>query len=107
MTAAPTLGTVRVGLWVYRVHEAAGIVDKRRRPYVQCAGQVVDEEPDKRWILLSKKYPNNRTETVVHEVIHILSDKMHLRLPERVVRELARGLVLVWKDNPDLMTKEW
>lgn len=42
----------------------------------------------------------NEQDTVLHELIHALSDSMEIKLKEHQVTKLATGLLAVLKDNP-------
>jgi hypothetical protein len=45
----------------------------------------------------------NEQDSVLHEVIHAVSDYMEIRLKEGQVTKLATGLLAVLKDNASLV----
>lgn len=47
---------------------------------------------------------DNEQDSVLHEVIHAVSDYMEINLKEGQVTKLATGLLAVLKDNPKFVT---
>lgn len=47
--------------------------------------------------------PQQRAETLLHELIHAVGGEMGLNISERTVRGLAIGLFQVLRDNPKLI----
>jgi hypothetical protein len=45
----------------------------------------------------------DKTETLLHEIIHGLDEFMGIGLKEEQVRKLGAGLAMVLGDNPDLL----
>ena len=46
----------------------------------------------------------NEQDSVLHEVLHAISDYMEIKLREHQVTKLATGLLAVLKDNPRFTT---
>lgn len=47
--------------------------------------------------------PAIEVDTVLHEVVHAVSDMMNLQMKERQVYCITTGLIAVMKDNPELL----
>jgi len=53
-------------------------------------------------IYLSTQMPDDiAEETLLHEIIHAISDKLHLELSEKKVTALSSGLYAVFKSNQE------
>jgi cob(I)alamin adenosyltransferase len=47
--------------------------------------------------------PSLEVDTVLHEIVHGISDVMNLGMKERQVYCITTGLIAVMKDNPDFL----
>jgi len=50
--------------------------------------------------LFPRATPNRQGDTLIHEAVHVLSDRLDLGLDEGTVRRLAAGVHAVMRDNP-------
>ena len=49
--------------------------------------------------ILESYFPESKSRTLLHEIIHILDDDLDLDLTEQTIRRLTSGLYQVLKDN--------
>jgi hypothetical protein len=57
------------------------------------------------WIRLEtgEQSPDQGAETLLHEIIHILSDELKIKIVHDDVQRLAAGLYQIMVDNPDII----
>jgi hypothetical protein len=90
------INKVKIGNQTYVINEVL-CVDKRD----SLAGQIKFLESE---IRILHDLPHDlKQETVLHEVVHGIENFFDLDLEEEEVKQLARGLTMVFKDNPELL----
>jgi hypothetical protein len=90
------INTVKIGNQTYDVFEVE-CVDK----HDTLAGQIKFFESE---IRIQKELSIElKQETILHEVIHGIENFFGLDLEEDEVKQLGRGLTMVFKDNPKLL----
>lgn len=62
-------------------------------------------QPDQREILLNPdQTEQSLQQTLLHELLHAIEQKLHLELTEHQVDLLALGLLDLFKNNPEMLT---
>ena len=87
---------IKIGHIVYRVKRVKELkVDGN-----DCHGYI---DYNKQTIFLKTEFPLKQQETLLHEMIHGLSEFSNIGLSERQVGALANCLIMVMQDNPHLI----
>lgn len=63
-------------------------------------GQVFQRELK---IKINSNWDKWNKETLLHEIVHVISDDRGLKLAEKQVEQFTNGLYQVMKDNPQVM----
>jgi hypothetical protein len=87
---------IRIGHIVYRVKR----VKKLIREGGACHGYI---DYNTHNLFIQTKFPLKEKETLLHEVIHGLSEFSKINLSEEQVGALANCLIMVMQDNPHLI----
>lgn len=91
--------TVKIGWKEFKVNitEPSEVL---RSGGTDCYGDIYWEKNEIR--LNKANEPDQMQCTLLHEILHGISDMQDIDLSENVVRRLANGLYSVIKDNPEL-----
>lgn len=95
--------SIKIGWKTYAVKK----VEKHARLTIdkgECYGEI---EYDEQSIILNSAYDTLQTEaTLVHEVLHGISEMYILDMSEDLVTKLANALYITLRDNPKLFREE-
>lgn len=96
------LEEIKIGWKKYKINKISPVYELIHN-WTDCYGQI---DYDKYVINLNENYSNDQnTVTLIHEVLHGISDMYQLKLEEETILVLADTLFTVLKDNEIELTK--
>lgn len=86
---------MKIGCYRYEVKEVKSVNKfEARKGEIDFYEKVIRLDED--------MSPNDKLETLLHEIVHGIDDFMDVGLEENQVKKLGHGLAMVFMDNPDL-----
>jgi len=93
--ALSTIKSLKIGGTIYKVLVLPEIIEDDRELF----GQIKYNDSV---IKVSKKFPSNIPNTILHECIHGLLEDRGIKHKEELVVQLTNGLIQLLRDNPEL-----